>query len=85
MVADPHRPGHERTYHPGETNLRRADVIVINKIDTAAPEGVDAVRRSIRELNPEARWSSTPPRRSTWTARSRSAASASWWSRTVRP
>ena len=54
VVADPHRPGHERTYHPGEANLRRAHVVVINKIDTAGREGVDAVRRSIRELNPGA-------------------------------
>jgi predicted GTPase len=54
VVADPHRPGHERTYHPGETNLRRAHVVVINKIDTASPEGVAAVRASIRELNPRA-------------------------------
>jgi predicted GTPase len=54
VVADPHRPGHERTYHPGETNLRRADVVVINKIGSAPPEGVDAVRRSVHELNPEA-------------------------------
>jgi predicted GTPase len=54
VVADPHRPGHERTYHPGEANLRRAHVVVINKIDSAAPEGIEAVRRSIRELNPPA-------------------------------
>jgi predicted GTPase len=54
VVADPHRPGHERTYHPGETNLRRAHVVVINKIDTARPEAVDAVRASVRELNPGA-------------------------------
>jgi len=54
VVADPHRPGHERTYHPGETNLRRAHVVVINKIDSAPPEGVDAVRRSVAELNPGA-------------------------------
>jgi predicted GTPase len=54
VVADPHRPGHELLYHPGETNLRRAHVVVINKIDTASPEGVAAVRRSIRELNPTA-------------------------------
>jgi len=54
VVADPHRPGHERTFHPGEANLRRAHVVVINKIDTASPEGVDAVRASIRELNPRA-------------------------------
>jgi predicted GTPase len=54
VVADPLRPGHERTYHPGEANLRRAHVVVINKIDSAAPEGIEAVRRSIRELNPGA-------------------------------
>jgi predicted GTPase len=54
VVADPHRPGHERRYHPGEANLRRAHVVVINKIDTAAPEAVSAVRSSIRELNPGA-------------------------------
>jgi predicted GTPase len=54
VVADPHRPGHERTYHPGEANLRRAHVVVINKIDSAGPEGVEEVRRSVRELNPGA-------------------------------
>ncbi len=54
VVADPHRPGHERTYHPGETNLRRAHVVVINKVDTADPKGVMAVRESIRQLNPRA-------------------------------
>jgi predicted GTPase len=54
VVVDPLRPGHERTYHPGEANLRRASVVVINKIDSAGPEGMDAVRRSIRELNPKA-------------------------------
>jgi predicted GTPase len=54
VVADPHRPGHETRYHPGEANLRRAHVVVINKVDSAAPEGIDTVRRSIRELNPGA-------------------------------
>jgi predicted GTPase len=54
VVVDPHRPGHETSYHPGEANLRRAHVVVINKIDTAPPEGVESVRRSIRELNPSA-------------------------------
>ncbi len=54
VVADPLRPGHERSYHPGEANLRRAHVVVINKIDSAAPDGIAAVRRSIRELNPRA-------------------------------
>lgn len=54
VVADPHRPGHERTYHPGEANLRMADVVVINKIDTAPPDGVQIVRENIRLLNPDA-------------------------------
>jgi predicted GTPase len=51
-VVDPHRPGHELTYHPGETNLRLADVIVINKIESAPPGGVDQVRENIRRVNP---------------------------------
>ncbi|HMM27465.1 MAG TPA: cyclic 2,3-diphosphoglycerate synthase [Aggregatilineaceae bacterium] len=54
VVVDPHRPGHERTYHPGEANLRMADVVVINKVDTAPPDGVRTVRESIRQLNPGA-------------------------------
>ncbi|HVM10953.1 MAG TPA: GTPase [Actinomycetota bacterium] len=54
VVADPHRPGHETTYHPGEANLRRGDVIVINKVDTADPAAVDAVEATARELNPSA-------------------------------
>jgi predicted GTPase len=54
VVADPHRPGHERLYHPGEANLRRAHAIVINKVDTAPAEGIAAVRASIREMNPAA-------------------------------
>jgi predicted GTPase len=55
VVVDPHRPGHELRYHPGETNLRMADVCIVNKIDSATPEGVDAVLASIREANPLAR------------------------------
>jgi len=54
VVADPHRPGHEERYHPGETNLRMANIVVINKIDTAPPEGIEHVRQSIARLNPEA-------------------------------
>ena len=54
MVADPHRSGHERCYHPGEANLRMADVVVINKVDTAYPEDVFSLRESIRELAPNA-------------------------------
>jgi predicted GTPase len=55
VVVDPHRPGHELRYHPGETNLRMADVCVVNKVDSAPPEGVEAVLESIREHNPAAR------------------------------
>lgn len=54
VVADPHRPGHEKSYHPGETNARLADVFVINKVDTASPEAVIQVRESLRQLNPSA-------------------------------
>ena len=54
VVADPHRPGHELRYHPGETNLRAADVVVINKVDTASPEGVDQVREDIYAVNTRA-------------------------------
>ncbi|MEW6546211.1 MAG: cyclic 2,3-diphosphoglycerate synthase [Bacillota bacterium] len=52
VVADPHRAGHEVTYHPGEANLRMADVVVINKVDTATPEAVDTVRRHLSQVNP---------------------------------
>ena len=54
VVADPHRPGHESTYHPGEANARMADVFVINKVDTADPDKVIRVRESLRKLNPNA-------------------------------
>jgi predicted GTPase len=54
VVADPHRPGHESCYHPGEVNARDADVIVINKVDTADPQAVAQVRDNLRTLNPEA-------------------------------
>jgi predicted GTPase len=54
VVADPHRPGHEVSYHPGETNVRSADVFVINKVDTASPENVNRVRENLRAANPHA-------------------------------
>jgi predicted GTPase len=54
VVVDPHRPGHELRYHPGETNLRMADACVVNKIDTAPEEGVEVVLESIRSVNPGA-------------------------------
>jgi predicted GTPase len=53
-VADPLRAGDEVSYYPGESNLRMADVVIINKIDSADPEDVDEVRATIREVNPKA-------------------------------
>jgi len=54
VVTDPLRPGHELRYHPGEANLRMADVVVINKVDTARPEDVETVRRNAASANPGA-------------------------------
>jgi predicted GTPase len=54
VVADPHRPGHEIRYYPGEVNFRRAQVIVINKIDTASFQDINLVRANIRKYNPRA-------------------------------
>ena len=54
VVTDPHRPGHGLRYHPGEANLRAADVVVVNKVDTASPEGIAQVRESIYAVNPTA-------------------------------
>ena len=54
VVADPHRPGHELSYYPGETNVRMADVIIVNKVDTAKPENVELVKENVRTLNPDA-------------------------------
>jgi predicted GTPase len=53
-VVDPHRPGHEMSYYPGNVTLRLADVVVINKIDSAGPEGIDTVRRNVAAVNPKA-------------------------------
>jgi len=53
-VADPHRPGHELNYYPGEANLRLADVVVINKMDSASPEDIQTVRQNIAKVNPNA-------------------------------
>ena len=53
-VADPHRPGTELNYYPGEVNLRLADAIIINKMDTASPEGIQTVRENIEKVNPKA-------------------------------
>ncbi len=53
-VVDPHRPGHELAYYPGEANVRLADAVLINKVDTASPEAVQAVRDNVRSVNPRA-------------------------------
>ena len=55
VVADPHRPGHELTYHPGEINIRMADVVIVNKVDTADPEKVKLVKENIKMVNPNAK------------------------------
>ncbi len=53
-VVDPHRPGHELTYYPGEVTLRLADIVVINKMDSAGPEAIQIVRENIAKVNPNA-------------------------------
>lgn len=55
VVADPHRPGHELAYYPGETNTRLADVVVINKVKTARPQDVELVEANVRRVNPSAK------------------------------
>ncbi|MBU0636022.1 cyclic 2,3-diphosphoglycerate synthase [Candidatus Micrarchaeota archaeon] len=52
VVADPHRAGHELSYYPGETNFRMADVLIINKIDSASKEQVEIVEKNARKVNP---------------------------------
>ncbi len=54
VVADPHRPGHEESYYPSETNVRLADVVIINKVVEAEFENIETVRGNIREINPKA-------------------------------
>jgi len=54
VVADARRPGHELTYYPGETNLRMADVVIVNKVDTAKPEDIETVVRNVKFANPKA-------------------------------
>jgi predicted GTPase len=54
VIADPHRPGHESSYHPGEANVRLADVVVLNKVDTANHANVLSVRHAIQAMNPRA-------------------------------
>ena len=54
VVADPHRPGHELRYYPGETNLRMADLVIVNKVDSADPQDVATVEANVRAVNPRA-------------------------------
>lgn len=54
-IVDPHRPGHELSYYPGEVSLRMADVAVINKVDSATQEGIAAVEKNIKKVNPGAK------------------------------
>ncbi|MGQ4911119.1 MAG: cyclic 2,3-diphosphoglycerate synthase [Candidatus Thorarchaeota archaeon] len=54
VIADPHRPGHEIMYYPGETNVRMADVVIINKVETADYEDIEEVRENIMMVNPDA-------------------------------
>jgi predicted GTPase len=63
VVADPLRPGHELGYHPGETNIRMADVVVINKVDTAAAHDVEVVVENVQDVNPLAQlvFAKSPP------------------------
>ncbi|HSN43985.1 MAG TPA: cyclic 2,3-diphosphoglycerate synthase [Propionibacteriaceae bacterium] len=55
VLADPLRPGDEARYHPGEANVRMADLVIVNKCDSASEEAIVAVERSVRSLNPDAR------------------------------
>ncbi len=55
VVTDPHRAGHERQYYPGETNFRMADVIVVNKMDSADPKNVKVILDNVKEMNPDAK------------------------------
>ena len=63
VLVDPHRAGHELSYYPGEHNVRMADVVVVNKVDTADPAAVEAVTANVRRINPGARivYSECPP------------------------
>jgi predicted GTPase len=54
VLVDPHRPGHELAYHPGEINFRMADVIIINKMETADQKNIETVKQNIKQFNPNA-------------------------------
>ncbi|RLG71303.1 MAG: GTPase [Methanobacteriota archaeon] len=55
VLVDPHRPGHEVLYHPGEANLRLADLVIVNKVDTAKKDDVDVVISNVKKVNPKAK------------------------------
>ena len=84
VVVDPHRPGHELSYFPGEVNLRRANVVVINKVDTAAPQDVETVRKNVHASNAKATVVETACRVSV-SAPELVKGEECWSSRTVRP
>ena len=54
VLVDPHRPGHEVSYHPGETNLRMADIVIVNKVDTADPGNIEKTLANVKAANPKA-------------------------------
>ena len=85
VVADPHRAGHELAYYPGETNIRLADVLIVNKVETARPEDVETVLAQHPAAQPGRDGGRSAARRSPSTSPSSSAASGCWWSRTARP
>ena len=55
VIVDPHRPGHEVSYHPGETNVRMADIVVVSKVNTASPENIAKVEENVRAINSRAK------------------------------
>ena len=83
-VVDPHRPGHELRYYPGQNNLLLADVVVINKIDSADPDGVAEVRENIAAVNPNAIVVDAASPLVVDNSR-RSRVPGCWWSRMARP
>ena len=84
VVADPHRPGHELRYYPGETNLRMAQVVLVNKVNTAEPAAIDEVIANVSRTNPHAAIIRPDPSSPSKEKRP-SGASECWWWRTARP
>ncbi len=84
VVLDPHRPGHELAYWPGEVNFRSAHVLIINKVDTANPDSIATVQRNIALHNPEGAGHRDGVHGYAWRIRTSSRASACWWWKTAR-